>query len=401
MTDQLPPDRAEQAFRDAFAAHADDAPFVRLTVPTRRGVAWGRYLSVAATVVLFALAGTVIVRMAGGSATGTSAVAPAGAPAPATGQEDSQVERATAGAAGAPTESALPLPAPRAGWRFESFRNLVFQVPQGWGYAPAINADWCAADPRPAPTKPFVDIARGVVPVRAIACPTAIPADQLVMHLTFAENPDDKLPYTLPKGWTMSQSAQPGAVVRIVHPSGEQPLADEILATITPVTADHNGCPVASPIQQPRFLEPQPGGPLAEVSSVDSISVCQYGIGSSASPGLQASTVLTGASAAAELAALKASPAHGGPDDPSACVGDAPEFSAVVLRLRSGEAVREVYVYYTSCVHNGFFDGVQARALNRAACSPLFREPVWISVGFTPSVDACRAGLDPEPTPSK
>lgn len=403
MTDNLPPDRAEQAFRDAFATHADDVPFVPLTVPRRPARHWGPYLAVAASILLVAVIGTVLVRPFGSGTTATSGVAPAAAPE--TGQADAQAERATVAAQ--ETTGSVPsaaggaaTPAPMPGWRFESYKNLLFQVPESWGYAPAINSDWCAADPTPRPARPFVDIARVEVPVRAVACPSAIPADRLAMHLTFVGERSQELPYALPAGWTMTQSTHEWTTVRIIHPDSQAALANQILASIQEVGTEHNGCPVASRIQSSQFVTPDAPGPQADVRSLDAIAVCQYEV-SATGPGLAASTRLTGAAAATWLAALQASPTPGGPDDPSACSDKGPTGTALVVRIEAGGSVREVFVYYTSCVHNGFFDGSEARALNRAACVPLFAEPIWVGAGYGPSLQQCLPAQSPTPSPSR
>ena len=107
----------------------------------------------------------------------------------------------------------------------------------------------------------------------------------------------------------------------------------------------------------------------------------------------------SGPAAADELAALQRASLGGGPDNPADCLARAPEGTALVLHLRGPSGDQQVYVYYSGCTGNGFFDGVQPRALTAEACTPLVSDPVTIRYGNGPTVTLC-LGL-PTPAPTK
>ncbi len=394
MTDRHDHDREEAAFRDAFATHAADGPFRPLVIEPRRDAGWLRPVVAAAAVLALAGAGFLGLRMLGlGGATASSAGVPAaGAPVPAEASAASGPERMndTEGSGG----MADALPQPAEGWRYESFADVVVQVPDDWGYGSAPGADWCADSSYP--TAPFVDVVRGLGPIRAIGCLGAMPASRLAMHLAFGFGKAPTAP--LPKGWGADEVVIGDAYVRVVRPDDQAALAREILASVTRPTQDHNGCATRSPIGSDTFTQPSGGAALASVGSVDEIAVCQYEVTRAA---LVASTRLTGSAAADELAALQRAPLGGGPDNPADCLARAPEGTALVLHLRGPSGDQQVYAYYSGCTGNGFFDGVQPRALTAEACTPLVRDPVTIRYGNGPTVTLCLGGPSPAPTPRK
>lgn len=389
MTDQQP-DRAEQAFRDALAQRADEPDFHPLTVPTRqRRPGWMRPVAAAAAVVVVAGVGFTAARFltgVPGSGVGTAAGVPA-----ATVAAEGEVDRRQPEAA----------PPPQS-WRQVSFGNVIVGVPDTWGDDFSPGGDWCSSRASH-PSRPFVNKARTHRAENAILCEGPITAGQLQTHLllqwTVAAGP--RLPYQLPTGWKVSWASFSEVTVGVVHPDDQQPLADQILGSVTEVTVDHNGCPVHSDIQSSAFGQPDQAEGIGGLASADKVVVCQYDVTRGSSPGLSASRIVHGNQANQILIAIKAAPLGGGPDDRSQCIGDGPDSTAVVVRITSGETTREVYVYYTSCTHNGFFDGTEARALTAAACQPLIAPPLFISGGWGPAVQLCVPDPAPEPTPSK
>ena len=106
-------------------------------------------------------------------------------------------------------------------------------------------------------------------------------------------------------------------------------------------------------------------------TTVDSIAVCQYSLDVTG-PGLTASQRLTGDSAAAELAAIKAAPLGGGPDRGSGCSAADRGPTGITLLLRSSGATHEMYAFYGGCQGNGIDDGTHVRRLTAPSCRPLF-----------------------------
>ena len=396
MTDQHHDDRAEAAFRDALASHAADEPFRPLVLEPRRSPGWqpGWLRSVAAAAVVLAVCGFGFLGLR--ALLGVGGVPGLVAAVPAEGRAEASTASGPDSAENKDTDGGTGMAIPDAigdDWRYESFADILVQVPVSWGYGDAPGSDWCA-DGTAYPRDPYVDTVRGLGAVRAILCTGTIPTSKLAMHLTFGFGKAPTEP--LPKGWGADEVAIGDAFVRVVRPDDQAALAREILATATRTTQDHNGCATRSPIGSGTFAKPSGGAALASVESVDEIAVCQYEVTRAA---LVASTQLTGSAAADELAALQRAPLGGGPDNPADCLARAPEGTALVLHLRGPSGDQQVYVYYSGCTGNGFFDGVQPRALTAEACTPLVRDPVTIRYGNGPTVTLC-LGL-PTPAPTK
>ncbi len=386
MTEQQP-DRAEQAFRDALGRHAEEPDFRPLTIPQRPSRAWLRPVAAAAAVLVAAGVAFTALRFLTGSS-GSAVPAMAGAPAATA---EAQQDRAS-------TPSAA---APGAPWRQVSFGNVIVGVPGTWGDDLSPGPGWCARTTFP--SGPFVDLGRTARAEPAILCQGPIPATQLQTHLMlqWTSDGDPKLPYQLPAGWRVSWASFPEVTVGVVHPDDQQVLAHQILGSVSEVTIDQYGCPVQSKIQSAAFTQPdQPDG-IGALAGADQVVICQYDVTRGRRPGLSASSILHGDQANAVLTAIKAAPLGGGPEDRSQCLGDGPDSTAVVLRITSGAIQREVYVYYTSCVHNGFFDGAEARALTATACQPLMAPPLFTSAGWGPAMRLCVPNPGPSPTPTK
>lgn len=362
MSDSPDDREAEQAFRDAFERHAADAPTTPLDV--RRGARRRRWVPyAAAAAVLTVLAGAGIATL-GGGADRPDVVAD---PPPATG-----------GTLG-------DLPAPQPGHRWVSWRDVAVQVPDSWGYDHEPSSAWCTApqnDPEPPP--PFVDIDPSSRAVSLIYCGSGPqgndklfgPAPQRFWqtHVTLeaADGPDR----TATTGdWTVATRTLGHVRVRLLT---DDPEATEgILDSARTFTTDQNGCDASSPVQAAQPVRPGEAFDVSEVRAVDAISVCQYTrripMGE---PGLAGSRLVVGADADALLAGLRAAPAGGGPDRPQNCADDMHGDSAIVVRLRTGDDVRDLHAYWDWCTGNGTYDGTTIRALTADTCAPLFGEPV-------------------------
>jgi hypothetical protein len=166
--------------------------------------------------------------------------------------------------------------------------------------------------------------------------------------------------------------------------------ARQILDSARVVDTDQNGCDASSRIQQGDFVRPDPAFDLGELDSVDSIAVCQYDLNRPVSkPGLIASRLLTGDAAAAELSAIQAASPGGGPDTPDSCMHGMHGDTAVVLRLTSGQASYDLYVYYEWCFGNGFDDGTTRHELTKDSCAPLFADRLQYMGGSSAPFNRC------------
>ncbi|WP_109507874.1 hypothetical protein [Nocardioides speluncae] len=376
MSDLLD-DRAEDAFRAAFAEHADRFEPAPLGPVTGRPRVRRWAGVVAAASVLAVLGGTAL------------AVVLSRDDASEPGRE---TDRTTANE-----------PAPD-GWRYESYRDVQVEVPEAWDYDAAPGSDWCAAVPGGEgrfPTEPYVGVPRGGV--RMIHCGDGapdllggqVPERLWTTHVSFADAGVDGVDdgTETAAGWTRIARTVGLAQVRVLTDSEHLDEAREIVESARVVEADHNGCAVTSPIQANRWVGPKEPFDVAEIDDIDTIGVCQYGIGVGTSqPWLLASRKLTGAAADDVLAAIKNAPIGGGPDRPETCLHDV-EGSGLVLRLARGAEVHEMYVYYISCVNNGFDDGANRRELTVDSCIPLFGERVAYSIGDGTPGRRCHAQM--------
>jgi hypothetical protein len=343
-------DRAEQAFRDAFSSRADSfEPEVLSDEPVRRPRRTWPVVLLAAAAVLVLAVGTLVWRSAG---------------------SDDRTSTAAA---------ALP-----DGWRWESYRDVMVAVPDSWGYAYAPGDQWCTQydsdgtpqNPRTPslPAQGYVDMSLPGAASTAVLCGAGdVPPEPLfVVHLSFLA---EEGPAPVPEGWSNVTRAVGSIRVDVVADSEHQTLADRILATAHVATTDQNGCDTTSRIQARQPVRPDPPVDLSALTTVDSIAVCQYDLAPDG-PGLVASELLTGTRATSELSALQAAPSGSGPDRAGAgCESGTqwdPGDDGLVLRLTSGGASHDVYVYYSDCHDNGVDDGTQVRELTAQNCSPLW-----------------------------
>ena len=346
---------------------------------------WGRgILAAAASVALIALGATVLPRLVSGGAAGSAAVPEpprAGASAAAS-EADAQATEPASG----PLGGAAPAPA-QDGWRWESYRDVMVQVPAEWGYDASLTSAWCAtADGSgiPSPSSgPFVDLRRGDEPIPAIGCSGEPPSNAQAMHLSFRPRTAAAAKVLGQGDWQESTRELGAARLVVVAEPADADLAREILDSAVQVGADHNGCPA---------VEPETTAPDIVQLAPQVISVCLYDTVAEPQPSLRSSVELAGDAAAAALAAIEAAPGGGGPDaDPAEC-GPARGASRAVLLL-DGVAVG---FDFAGCAGNGLADSGAAGGLRRVTadlCRTLLTEPVRVWTGSGPAAEVCLGAI--------
>lgn len=399
MTDT--PDRAEAAFRDAFAAHDDHDlapldPDALRAAASRAGRSPARrarrpWLPLAAAAGLVALAVPVGVQLLGrsGSQTASSGV-PAAAP---------RHEAADKAGGVAPASGEL-LP----GFRWASMVDVVVQVPAAWGYDRALGRDWCAAgggDRRlPGdPALPFVDVRPEGRTVRAIGCPDDVPAARQTMHLTWRHADSFATGAVVAAdGWTRVSREVGSAVLTVVAPLDQRALAEQILGSAHQVAVDHNGCATAAPVGPgaPDATPPVAGGAVGPDAVADGAVLCQYDDLTRTAANLVGSRVLDAATATGLLRAMAA----GGPVVPrpaGQCVQDDRQATLVVIQPR-GTGGR-VWLRVPGCDPSVVQDGRSVVAASTAVCAVVFAPPLALPDGGTAG-DACFAARFGPATPS-
>jgi hypothetical protein len=267
-----------------------------------------------------------------------------------------------------PSPAGLP-----AGWRWESYRDVMVAVPDSWGYFPAPDDQWCVGSRHTTPPRPGAMPAQGYVDSSNdistdVKCRSEVPpASWFVTHLSFSSVPGDPTP--VPHGWSNDSRTFGQVTVNVVADAAHRSLADRILATARTGAVDQNGCRASSRAQSPDLARPAVFD-LSSLAGVDSISICQYDVGTPDRSGLVASRELIGASARAELHALRSAPPVPGPRRD--CPVDDSGSQIVVLRLVSGETTHDLYVRYFSCFGTGIDDGTRMRSLTSADCGQLW-----------------------------
>jgi hypothetical protein len=375
-------DRAERALREALSREGDGFVPAELAAPTGRNSGrWRSWGAVAAAGLLVAATaiGIGLVTHDDGRL--------AGPDGPTTGPQTSQ--------------AVSELPPPDGGWRYESYRDVVVQVPESWGYGSAPGSDWCASvgGAHRFPTEPYVDTNNGFGGVLAIGCPNMGDPDPLGMqapqkywttHLSLLSPSRDEADVREVNGWTRISRTVGHAELVALADQEHLAVAQRIVDSAQVVQVDHNGCDASSPIQDGLYPRPMHPFDLSTVGSVDAMAICQYSprtpVGE---PGLIASRLLAGTDANAELGALHVAKVGGGPDTPNTCLHTEPPDTAIVLRLNPRAGSKDVYVYYDSCVHNGFDDGTQVFELTEDDCARLWGERVVQWSGSSAPFDLC------------
>lgn len=302
------------------------------------------------------------------------------------------------------------LPEPQAGWRYESYRDMVVAVPEAWGYGSSPGPDWCASQDdgqlkgdRPS-ADPIVDLRGEFTVVATIGCFAQssseifgnVPEQLWVTHVGFrrssAAGGGDALPdgEVTDRGWTRIVRTVGAAQVQVVTEETHLDVARRIVASARQVEQDHNGCDATSPIQAGRFARPERPFDVSRIGGVDRIVICQYDLRDADRPGLIASSRLDGEQAERELRAIQEAPVGGGPNTPNTCVPDMWGDTAVVMGLVQIDTIRWMHVYYEWCFGNGFDDGTHVRALTRANCPPLWGGRVRTWSGSSAPFRACQ-----------
>lgn len=376
-------DAEERAFRDALRGAADAEGFRPLdaddlpkpSVPRRD---WTTAVAAIVVIGVVGLFGVWLLPILVQSSAST-----AGAPASAS--EDAQASTAAEdGGLGAPVPGPAPASAPAesgreadAGWRWESYRDVIAQVPLDWGYGWAPKSDWCAATESDPPKLPFVDLARGIGVTLAIGCDGTIPADRLVPHLVFSPANEVPVDPPLPQGWGRHSRTLGQVTLTVVTDTDGAALAEQILNSAEQVDVDHNGCPITAGDADEADLAALAGVP---------ITVCFYDRGD---PGLVSSARLEGDAAATAWEAILAAPGGGGPDGRSDQCDPAipPETWAVLLIDGARSAFR-----FAGCTGNGLLDtsvAGQSHRVTAELCSALLVPPVTPISGTGPAAELC------------
>jgi hypothetical protein len=274
-------------------------------------------------------------------------------------------------------------------WRYESFRDVQVQVPVAWEYRGSPGSDWCVGEPSPdeIPSGPYVDLRGPYWGSLSILCPNeaatpdlhgdGVPRRLWAPHVSFEfaeqrDRPEDGI--TKDGGWTRIVRTVGGARIRVLTDDTHLADARRIVDSATVVEVDANGCEATSAIQAKGYPRPSRAFDVLDLGSVDSIAVCQYAHGAGTDkPWKLGSRVISGDAAQnLLLSAIQEAPVGSGPNTPETCSHDYVDGTAVVLRLREGDRVHDLYVYYESCINNGFDDGTTRRSLTAASCEPLW-----------------------------
>nr|NLI51041.1 hypothetical protein [Propionibacterium sp.] len=271
--------------------------------------------------------------------------------------------------------SADPLGDPPAGFRYESFLDVVVAVPATWGYAQAPGSDWCAADSTedPPPAGPYVTLNPNR-PVRAILCPGAVPEHLQQTHLEWRRaEPGDVDGAVTHNGWGYTSRRVGAALVTVVHRPGDD-VAGTILASARRVGVDHHGCAATGPT----VARPEAAASGAETAVAEAV-LCQYD-DLTATPNLVTSTRLTAAAASGLAAAIAASPTAAGAAVEPDCLPDDRDVTRVVVRLGGAGTSREVWLTLGGCRVPTFDDGTTYRTPTRAACTGVLAPPLarWV-----------------------
>lgn len=369
-------ERAEHAFRRAFADRAGEAEARELQVPHGRSRRTGLIAGLAAAAAVVAVVVPVVLLAGDG------------------GKEPSD---------GLATE-------PAAGMRWAGYRGIEVQVPQDWGYGYSPERPDCIEPDRPGewdgdvPGIPYVEIEQKGRPVRAIGC-TPDPAvrgpeefGQLPValwqpYVRFSD-PDEfgaadgEWEHA---GWRLTARTVDDVRISVLSgPKGEADLADRVFASVRQVDVDANGCATTSPVQAAQFSRPDAVVPAAD--EVDAVAVCKYERTGTDAPGLIGARRIEGREAQDLVQAIHAAPAAAGPDSPGDCLPDDYGREALSLRFLGAEdrLLGVAYVYYESCFGNGIFDAKAEHALTAGNCKPLFAAPpVTLWSGFQRVFEAC------------
>ncbi len=309
---------------------------------------------------------------------------------------------ASEGRASAEAPSGATPSQPPATTRTVRSRNVAVDVPATWPDRVDLPDLWCAvADPGSFVGRPYVALPEPPRPAVSYGCKLSevpagfppIPRRLWQGHLEFRLAARGLVPDGVRTfhGWTLTAKTVGEVQVSLLTDGTTAPLAATIMSSARVVDVDAVGCDTTSPAQSSRFVPPRKPFDISR-AEVDSILVCQYA--RTGTVGLIASRRIEGTAARDVVQAMRAAPPGGGPDTkPENCPDDEFGHEALALRLGGPDGVvGDVYVYYDWCVGNGFDDGTTRRELTRAACSPLFHDPVRIQAASKDVMFRCLAG---------
>lgn len=281
-----------------------------------------------------------------------------------------------------------------AGWRWESYRDVEVAVPVDWGHENGSQRvhQWCIWEgpTHPAVGRPGVTTAVGCMEGAGQVPHPSTRVDRLGTFVAFeaALGPAEQQETTEGDRTTV----RAGVVEVLVQ--AEPTLRRRIVDSIRHISVDANGCPVSEPISQNPGRRPHPAADVTRLSGVRAVSACKYSLQEGLNdnrltgPTLVSSLRLEAEAATQAVAAIKAAPLGGGPDNPDQCL---PEVSfgdeAIVLTVTSDQGTSVIYLRYSGCDHNGFDDGVNRRALTKEAVTPFITGPNMITSGFSASAN--------------
>lgn len=246
---------------------------------------------------------------------------------------------------GDPPVSTQPLPEPRAvpaDWRWESYHDLEFAVPQSWVYGPL--SQWCISSN----SNPVVERPGGVS--TAVACPTPYGYGVLI-------SPADTAPAVTaadaPEGAALGQVTEAGVTLTVIARS--QDVVDAIVGSAASYPGpDFYGCEAETavpPLGAMPTTNAEPSGP---------ITVCRYEVGIDG-PNLVASELLDGDQAEMARLGIESLEAGEGPNpEPDSCL-PSDETQAVLLRSNGQDLL---WIHYDGCTAHGVDVGGTVSQLN-------------------------------------
>lgn len=385
-------ERDEQALRAALQ-QLDPGEPVETTVVRRRVAERRRNRrTVAALAVALVLVGGVVGLprvLPGGTAEPAGGTAGSGAQAESAPSTDTR-ESVDARAENTPTTSSRPDKPPAdqapAGWRTEYYRDISFQVPQGWGYAVPPGGSWCAGEGklRAEQRTPYVWLGTELAEA-AISCPP-LPERMLSEHVRALAGPaTDYIEGAVRQGswWVVTRFA--GSAVLVVTTQDKQ-RAERILNSAQ-TRPDNAPCRPSSPMVGPN--RPDDGSDLTALPLVDRAVLCQYEPGAeppdAGLPRLRAAVRLDRPAAQALVDEFAAAPVDDGlcigPD-----IGPSSEI-AVLVQIWADGREHPVFVNARGCsaggsgMSGGIDDGTTVRLLTRDACRRLLVPPIDLFAG--------------------
>lgn len=370
-------DRAEQAFRDAFAEHG--AEHIE-PVPARRRLDARWAVAAALAVVAVAVPVALALQGRGGPVTdpvveSTTVTMPnpaSNGPVPSATADPTPPDTATTTLSG--------LPPAKEGWRWVSRGDIAVQAPEDWPYESYSWMPWCL-DGVTIPEGPYVDSPGGPTP--DIGC-GGEPPKSVPMHVGFGTAPG------INEVIARSAGSSQVYVVLDENPTDEErALAEEILATATTFERDASGCspfgPLTSPEDRPEAWD------LAAATGIHTIGICRYedNARNPGTPNLVGSRTLSSEEEVTNLVDGIAGAPEGVSGNPDDCLAGYDERAGVVLRMAGTDEVREVYLRADGCRNLGFDDGTTRRQLSDA-CQLVFGvDPVRLDSASRDTAEPC------------